>query len=92
MIFSMLSDVAVTAFGLSRGFAEANPVAVDAVETAGIGGLIVLKISVVVFAVACWKALPNRYGYPIPLALATPWLLATLVNVIVITWGVYFIS
>ena len=90
VVISMLSDVGITAYGLALGFDEANPIAVDVLQATGLWGLLALKTLVVAVAAACWLLLPREYSYPIPIALATPWLLATVCNAFIIVYGVVF--
>jgi hypothetical protein len=92
VVVSMISDVGITAYGLALGFTEANPIAVNVLRATGLWGLVALKLVVVGLGAVFWTLLPREYSYPIPVALATPWLLATVVNVIVIVYGVHFAS
>jgi hypothetical protein len=78
-------DVCLTVYGLSQGFTEGNPFARFAIETVGpLPAMVGLKLVVVTFAVGAARLLspPNR-GL-IPVAVATPWGLASLSNILLL--------
>lgn len=80
----MVLDIALTAYGLGLGLAEMNPVAANAITDHGIAGMALLKLVGFAAAAVGWLIVPRRFGALVPLALATPWLLAAVVNVVMI--------
>ena len=80
---ALVLDIATTAYGLSIGLVEQNPVVRQALEAFGFAALVVAKGGAVTIAVAA------RFAYPkcalvAPLGLAVPWVLAVGVNLAVI--------
>lgn len=80
---ALLLDVGTTAYGLSAGLVERNPVMRHALDSFGLAALAIAKAGAVTFALAV------RYAWPecaliVPLGLAVPWLLATGINIAVI--------
>jgi hypothetical protein len=74
-------DVALTAHGLSQGFAEANPVARAAMTVLGVWpAMLALKGFAVAVALLGRRALPAAYRSVSPAALAAPWTVAVAVN------------
>lgn len=83
VVGALLLDIATTAYGLSVGLVERNPVIRHALESFGLAALAVAKAGAVAFALAV------RYAWPecalvVPLGLAVPWLLAAGINIAVI--------
>jgi hypothetical protein len=78
-------DVVLTAYGLKAGFTEGNPVARAAIAFAGpIPAMVGLKGLVVAFAVCAANVVPARGRPLIPLAVATPWGLASVSNFLLV--------
>lgn len=74
-------DIALTAHGLSVGFAEGNPVARAAMGAVGpLTAMVALKTAVVGIAVVFARVAPPDGRPLIPLAVATPWGLASAWN------------
>lgn len=73
-------DLATTAFGLSVGLSELNPIAASLLATHGIASLVVVKSAVLAVGVLCYSIVPDRHGILVPLGLALPWGLAVVVN------------
>jgi hypothetical protein len=78
-------DVVLTAYGLSLGFEEANPVARAAMLTVGpLPAMVALKTVVVGVAVVFTRYAPPGGRPLIPLAVATPWAVASVSNSLLI--------
>lgn len=81
----LVGDLALTVYGLERGLAEANPFARAAVHAHGYGALAALKAGAFAVGVGGWLVLPRRHRAVAPFALAVPWTLAVVVNVVTLT-------
>jgi len=79
VLASVALDVYTTHLGLSAGLTEGNPLMHHAIDGFGIGALVVAKLLVVGGALAV-RALRPRYGAPIVLGLAVPWVATVFVN------------
>ncbi|MFB6160402.1 MAG: hypothetical protein ABEJ61_04395 [Haloferacaceae archaeon] len=85
VLVTLLLDCVLTAYGLSIGLVERNPVAARLVARLGaVPSFAVLKGGVLVVALAGRRLLPDRYTPVVPLALALPWGVAVVVNAAVI--------
>ncbi|SFR41944.1 DUF5658 family protein [Halogeometricum limi] len=74
-------DVTLTAYGLSLGFQEANPVARATMVAVGpLPAMVALKTAVVGIAVVFTRVAPPAGRPLIPLAVAMPWGLASVSN------------
>jgi hypothetical protein len=74
-------DVTLTAYGLGMGLSEANPVARVVMHAVGpLPAMVALKGVVVAFAVVASRLVPETKRGLIPLAVATPWTVASLSN------------
>jgi hypothetical protein len=70
----LVLDCLLTAYGLSIGFEEANPVAAALVARVGPAlSFAALKGVALAVALAGRRAVPGRYAAVVPLALALPW-------------------
>lgn len=79
----LVLDVATTAYGLSVGLVERNPLVRGAIDSIGLVVLPVLKLGVVAVALACRRICPT-YAFVVPLGLAIPWTLAVGINLALI--------
>lgn len=78
-------DVALTAYGLSLGFEEANPVARATMLAVGpLPAMVALKTAVVGVAVVFARYAPPGGRPLIPLAVAAPWAVASVSNSVLI--------
>ncbi|OIB55778.1 DUF5658 family protein [Natrialba sp. SSL1] len=77
---TFVGDITTTHVGLQLGLAESNPVGRAAIESAGIFGMVALKVFAVAVALACRPLLPASYRPIIPAGLTLPWLLAVGIN------------
>ena len=77
---SLVGDIVTTVIGLQLGLSESNPVARQAIDGFGIGGLLGLKLIAVGIAIACRPLLPVTYRPIIPAGLAIPWTIAMVAN------------
>lgn len=59
-LLATAADVATTVYGLHLGLREGNPVALAAIETFGVPGLVGLKLLALGFAGVCWVALSDE--------------------------------
>jgi hypothetical protein len=84
VVLSALADVLLTYYGLQIGLTEANPIARGAIEGYGYWTMLALKGGALSVGVACWAALPDRFSPVIPLGLAIPWVVASLINLTLI--------
>ena len=78
---SFVLDVGLTYYGLGLGLHEANPVARSFFAMLGvIEAMLLLKGIVVGMAIVAWVFVPRRYRPVIPLGVALPWLVASVIN------------
>ncbi|MFC6825571.1 DUF5658 family protein [Halopelagius fulvigenes] len=78
-------DVLLTAYGLELGYTEGNPFARAVISAVGpLPAMVGLKALVVGFAVVAARLVPNRGRPLIPLAVATPWGLASVSNFVLV--------
>jgi len=86
----VLLDVGTTAFGLSQGLVEANPIVREAMARLGpVGAMLALKGTVLAVGIVAWSASSSPYRHLIPLGMAFPWLLAGLQNVVLLVGVLY---
>lgn len=83
VVVAMLLDIVTTAYGLSNGLVERNPVVRRALDTFGLAVLPVLKLAAVALGLACRRAWP-ACAYVVPVGLAVPWSVAVGVNLALI--------
>jgi hypothetical protein len=80
-----VADVVLTHHGLAGGATELNPVASALMETIGaLPAMTVLKLGALLVGVVAWTIMPTRHRGLVPLGLAVPWTLASLVNAVVV--------
>jgi hypothetical protein len=72
-VAALVADLTTTHHGLARGLVETNPVGVAALDSAGIAGLVAVKAAALGVALACRRALPDRFGLLPPAVLAWVW-------------------
>ncbi|MFB6151003.1 MAG: DUF5658 family protein [Haloarculaceae archaeon] len=82
-IAALVLDVVTTAYGLSIGLVEQNPLMRYALDTFGLLALGVVKGLALTVALAVYHAFPE-YALIVPIGLALPWGIAVVVNVSVI--------
>lgn len=80
VVASMIADTALTYYGIERGFVEGNPIARFALERAGYAALGALKLLALGVGLVGWTVLPAGYTVIVPLGLAIPWTIASLIN------------
>lgn len=80
VVLAMIADTALTYYGIERGFVEGNPVARLAFERFGYVALGALKLLALGVGLVGRAALPVGYTAIVPLGLAIPWTIASLVN------------
>lgn len=80
----VVGDLLSTAYGLSIGLRERNPVVAEVIASYGLGGLVGLKLLTLVAAVAAWLVLERHYGVAALVGLALPQGGAVVVNVLTI--------
>jgi|GEM_PF-2235249 len=84
-IASLVADGALTAYGISLGLTEVNPVAAGLIADVGaLPALVLLKSGAVGVGVGGWIVMPDDYRGLVPAGLALPWTVATLVNCVAI--------
>jgi len=79
VVVALVADVGLTAYGLSLGLVERNPIMRQALDVFGIAALAIGKG----FALAVGLAVRARwpeYATVVPLGLALPWLVAAGIN------------
>lgn len=82
---ALVGDVVTTFVGLHIGLSESNPIADRAITSAGVIGMLALKALAVAVALVLRTAMPPEYRAIVPAALAVPWGLAAVYNVVVIS-------
>lgn len=80
----LVTDLATTAYGLGLGLSEANPAAAAALERYGIAALAALKGFALVVAAVGWLVIARRYRVVVPLCLALPWSVGSVLNLVVL--------
>jgi hypothetical protein len=80
---TLVLDVALTAYGLSNGFVERNPVMREALDSLGLAALFIAKFAALGIAVGFRLAWPE-YSLVAPLGLAVPWTLAAAYNAVLL--------
>jgi hypothetical protein len=83
VLVAMVLDIVTTAYGLSVGLVERNPVVRAALDTFGVAALAGMKVGAVTLALVCRRAWPAS-ALVVPLGLAIPWLLAVGINLALI--------
>ncbi|KTG10264.1 hypothetical protein AUR64_11830 [Haloprofundus marisrubri] len=74
-------DVGLTAYGLSLGLAEMNPLARTLMETVGVvEAMLLLKSFSLGVALVGWKILPALYRFVVPAGLSLPTWVAVGIN------------
>jgi hypothetical protein len=89
VVASMVADLLLTYHGVENGLRESNPVANAALERFGHAALVALKLFAIGVGLACRPLLPREYVAVVPLGLAIPWVVASLINVVVISTALY---
>jgi hypothetical protein len=84
VVGAMVADLAVTQYGLQRGYVEANPVARTALEALGVAGLWLLKAVTICVGLAFRWLIPPRFRFLIPAAIALPWVVAVTASVLTV--------
>ena len=80
---ALLADAVLTWYGLGRGLTEANPVMAAAMAWLGVaGGITVVKGAALVVAGLARVTVSPETTPVVPLAMAIPWGLAALINVL----------
>lgn len=82
VVVALLTDTLLTAYGLSVGMFEANPVMRASLAAFGPAGLLVPKAVSLSIAVPLWALIAEDQRAVVPATLATPWLVATAVNLV----------
>lgn len=80
VVFSMLADTLLTYYGIERGLTEGNPIARYGLEQFGYWALGALKLFALGVGLAGRNLLPDGYTAVVPLGLAIPWTVASLIN------------
>ena len=75
-----MADILLTYYGLERGLIERNPIAREAILSAGYAAMPAMKVAAIGVGLACRPLLPDRHTALVPLALATPWAIAAVIN------------
>jgi hypothetical protein len=84
VVASMIADLLLTYYGVENGLREANPVARAGLERFGYAALGALKLFALGVGLACRPLLPRAYTAVVPLGLAIPWIVASLINAFMI--------
>ncbi|PSQ29430.1 hypothetical protein BRD06_03035 [Halobacteriales archaeon QS_9_67_15] len=72
-------DVVLTAYGLSIGLVERNPLMRQALNAFGVAALVFAKAAAVAVALG-FRVVWPEYALLAPIGLAVPWTIAVLVN------------
>jgi hypothetical protein len=77
----LLLDVGLTAYGLSLGLTELNPVARDLMAAySPLGAMVLLKSLALIVGGFGWLILPRAARAVVPACLAVPWWVAVAIN------------
>lgn len=79
VLLAMALDIALTAYGLSIGLVERNPIVRVVIDSFGIAVMAVVKLIALAIGVGFRLAVP-RYGLVAPAGLAVPWVVAVINN------------
>jgi len=77
--WALLLDVVLTAYGLSIGLVERNPLMRQALDAFGVTALVFAKAGAVAVALG-FRVVWPEYALLAPIGLAIPWTIAVLVN------------
>ena len=77
--WALLLDVVLTAYGLSIGLVERNPLMRQALDAFGVAALAFAKAAAVAIALG-FRVVWPEYALLAPIGLAIPWTIAVLVN------------
>jgi len=77
--WALLLDVVLTAYGLSIGLVERNPLMRQALNVFGVAALVFAKAAAVAVALG-FRVVWPEYALLAPIGLAVPWTIAVLVN------------
>jgi hypothetical protein len=77
----LLLDIGLTAYGLSLGLTELNPVARDLMAAySPLGAMVLLKSVALVVGGLGWLVVPRVARAVVPACLAVPWWIAVVIN------------
>lgn len=82
VVLSMITDAALTTYGISMGLRELNPIARYAFDSMGVLGFLWLKGLAIGLAIFGWWITPTDHRDLIPATLATLWIGASALNAI----------
>lgn len=82
--WALVLDIVLTAYGLSVGLVERNPLMRQALDVFGLAALGIAKVLAVGIALLFRSVWPE-YGLVAPVGLAVPWLLAVAFNAALLT-------
>lgn len=82
--WALVLDIVLTAYGLSVGLVERNPLMRQALETFGLAALGIAKAAAVAVALL-FRAVWPEYALVAPAGLAVPWLFAVAFNAALLT-------
>ena len=80
---TLVLDIGLTAYGLSNGLVERNPVMREALDSIGLAALFIAKFAALGIALGFRLAWPE-YSLVAPLGLAVPWTLAAAYNAVLL--------
>lgn len=80
VVVSTVADTLLTYYGIERGLTEGNPIARFGLERFGYAALGALKLFALGVGLLGRSVLPASYGAVVPLGLAIPWTIASLIN------------
>lgn len=80
VLASMLADTVLTYYGIERGLTEGNPIARYGLEQFGYAALGALKLFAIGVGLLGRSVLPASHTAVVPLGLAIPWTIASLIN------------
>jgi hypothetical protein len=81
VVVALVLDVVLTYYGLAAGLQEGNPLARTLFSMFGVvESMLFLKGVVIAVALVAYASLPERYQSVVPLGIALPWFVASLIN------------
>lgn len=81
VVVALVFDVVLTYYGLAAGLQEGNPIARTLFSMFGVvESMLLMKGLVIAIALVAYVWVPKRYRPVVPLGVALPWFVASVIN------------